>query len=251
MLLWDRGREYDMDHRKKKIGILTSQKAVNYGASLQMYALQKTVKELGAEAEIIDYDCPRISDCYQAFPLRVLVHPRLFWHAVLNYKEQSHRNQKFEQFEKKHMTFSEKLGKKALSHVADRYDAYIVGSDQVWNPLITGGDSAYFLDFVKDRQKKFAYAASFGVSSWPVGYPSAEKMFEDFRAISTHEKTGGGDCPYSDGKDATAFCERGPGLSAVTSDLAAFCETGHWAETISLHLRGREREAGRGVPHGC
>ena len=192
MLLWDRGREYDMDHRKKKIGILTSQKAVNYGALLQMYGLQKTVKELGAEAEIIDYDCPRISDCYQAFPLRVLAHPRLFWHAVLNYKEQSHRNQKFEQFEKKHMTFSEKLGKKALSHVADRYDAYIVGSDQVWNPLITGGDSAYFLDFVKDRQKKFAYAASFGVSSWPVGYPSAEKMFEDFRAISTHEKTGAG-----------------------------------------------------------
>lgn len=82
-----------------------------------MYALQKTVKELGAEAEIIDYACPRISDCYQEFPLRALVHPRLFWHAILNYKEQSHRNQKFEQFEKKHMTFSEKLGKKALSHV--------------------------------------------------------------------------------------------------------------------------------------
>lgn len=189
MLLWDRIREYDMDHRKKKIGILTFQRAVNYGASLQMYALQKTVKELGAEAEIIDYDCLRISDCYQAFPLRALVHPRLFLHAVLNYKEQSHRNQKFEQFEKKHMTFSEKLDKKALPHVADRYDAYIVGSDQVWNPLITGGDSAYFLDFVKDRQKKFAYAASFGVSSWPVGYLSAGKMLEDFRAISTREKT--------------------------------------------------------------
>lgn len=62
----------------------------------------------------------------------------------------------------------------------------------MWNPLITGGDSAYFLDFMKDRQKKFAYAASFGVSSWPVGYPSAEKMFEGFRAISTHEKTGTG-----------------------------------------------------------
>lgn len=101
MLLWDRGREYDMDHRKKKIGILTVQRAVNYGAALQMYALQKTVKELGAEAEIIDYDGPRISDCYQAFPLRALVHPRLFLHAVLNYKEQSHKNQNFEQFEKK------------------------------------------------------------------------------------------------------------------------------------------------------
>lgn len=84
MLLCDRIREYDMDHRKKKIGILTFQRAVNYGASLQMYALP--------------------------FPLRALVHPRLFLHAVLNYKEQSHRNQKFEQFEKKHMTFSGEAG---------------------------------------------------------------------------------------------------------------------------------------------
>lgn len=55
-------------------------------------------------------------------------------------------------------------------------------------------------------------------------------------------KRRGGDCPYSDGKDATAFRERGPGLSAVTGDLAAFCETGHRAETVFLHLRGRERE---------
>ena len=71
MLLWDRIREYDRDHRKKQIGLVTFQRAVNYGASLQMYALQ-------AEAEIVDYDCPWISDCYQAFPLRALVHPRLF-----------------------------------------------------------------------------------------------------------------------------------------------------------------------------
>lgn len=37
----------------------------------------------------------------------------------------------------------------------------------------------------------------------------------------------GGDCPCSDGKDAAAFRECGPGLSAGTGDLAAFCETGH------------------------
>ena len=52
----------------------------------------------------------------------------------------------------------------------------------------------------------------------------------------------GGDCPCSDGKDAAAFRECGPGLSAGTGDLAAFCETGHRAETVFLHLRSRERE---------
>ena len=128
------------------------------------------------------------------------------------------------------MTFSEKLDKKALSYVADRYDAYIVGSDQVWNPLITGGDSAYFLDFVKDRQKKFAYAASFGVSSWPVGYPSAGKLLEDFRAIWQH------------------FVKPATGMFAALSDVVlemggVVYSAGYDEEWNVMHKRAETKEA--------
>lgn len=90
----------------KKIGILTFQHAVNYGAALQMYALQKTVKNLGAEAEIIDYECPCIAEVYEAFPMRALYNPRLFVHSLFNCDIQRSRNLKFEEFHKKHMTFS-------------------------------------------------------------------------------------------------------------------------------------------------
>ena len=39
----------------KKVGIVTFHRALNYGAVLQSYALQKTVSSLGAECEIVDY----------------------------------------------------------------------------------------------------------------------------------------------------------------------------------------------------
>ena len=49
----------------KKIGILTFHRAVNYGAQLQAYALQRTVADLGAECELVDYICPAITKPYK------------------------------------------------------------------------------------------------------------------------------------------------------------------------------------------
>ena len=175
----------------KKIGILTFQRAINYGAVLQMYALQKIVRNLGGIAEIIDYDCRMISYVYKPFPFRALYHPKILIRTLYNYNIQKSRNRKFAQFEKKYMNFSEKLVKNELIRISDSYDTYIVGSDQVWNPFITGGDTAYFLDFVKNNHKKFSYAASFGISSWPREYKiPVGSLMELFRSISIREKTG-------------------------------------------------------------
>ena len=54
----------------KKVGIVTFHRALNYGAVLQSYALQKTVSSLGAECEIVDYICPKITADYK--PFRIL-----------------------------------------------------------------------------------------------------------------------------------------------------------------------------------
>ena len=51
----------------KKVGIVTFHRALNYGAVLQSYALQKTVSSLGAECEIVDYICPKITADYKPF----------------------------------------------------------------------------------------------------------------------------------------------------------------------------------------
>jgi len=73
------------------------------------------------------------------------------------------------------------------------FDAYIVGSDQVWRPIyVKGIVSNYFLDFVKDTPvKRISYGASFG-SSKPE-YTEVEKticgnLLEQFDAVSVREK---------------------------------------------------------------
>ena len=45
-------------------------------------------------------------------------------------------------------------------------DLFFAGSDQIWNPEITGEDDFFFLDFVSDPAKKKSYAASFGKTQW-------------------------------------------------------------------------------------
>ena len=51
-----------------KIGILTFQNAVNYGAVLQAYALQNSIEKLGAEVRLIDYQCNKVNSLYDPFP---------------------------------------------------------------------------------------------------------------------------------------------------------------------------------------
>lgn len=151
----------------KKVGILTFQRASNYGAALQMYALQRKIRDLGYDAEVIDFICPQVFDGYKPFLINHLFHPRALIGDFLNASIKVGRNHRFDTFTRKTMRFSRPLTKDKLSSVSDSYDVYVVGSDQVWNPLITGSESAYFLDFVKDKSKRRSYAASFGVSVWP------------------------------------------------------------------------------------
>ena len=55
-----------------------------------------------------------------------------------------------------------------------RYDAVLVGSDQVWNGIKVGNQDIFMLDFLKG-EKGLTYAASFGMTSIP---PS---MLDDYK----------------------------------------------------------------------
>ncbi len=65
------------------------------------------------------------------------------------------------------LPLSEKIAKRAsLFKTESSYDAFIVGSDQIWNPANSSinpmdCDRTYLLDFVKSKPK-YAYAASIG-----------------------------------------------------------------------------------------
>ena len=55
-----------------RVGILTFHRAHNYGAVLQCYALQKVLKNLGHEVQVIDYRQPYIENLYAVFSWRHL-----------------------------------------------------------------------------------------------------------------------------------------------------------------------------------
>lgn len=173
-----------------KIGILTFQQAINYGAVLQMYALYTFINQLGYPVEILNYDAKKISSGYKAFHLKSMFWPKSLAFELLNYRIKGNRNKKFEQFVHKYIKMSPLVSRSQLKKKSDDYDCYIVGSDQVWNPFITGSDTTYFLDFVQGK-RKISYAASFGISQWPKKCSiSLGAILENFYHISVREKTG-------------------------------------------------------------
>jgi len=75
--------------------------------------------------------------------------------------------------------------------VAEDFDYIITGSDQVWNPKAHNFDKTYLLDFIKDKDKKVSYAASFGLSSLEEEYISEyRRLLSGFPIISVREATG-------------------------------------------------------------
>ena len=78
------------------------------------------------------------------------------------------------------------------------FDAYIVGSDQVWRPIYSYGISNYFLDFTVGKDvKRIAYSASFGTDQWEFTTEQTavcSELAKQFDAISVREDSGVGLC---------------------------------------------------------
>lgn len=136
-----------------KVGILTYHRANNYGAYLQAYALTMKVRSLGYEAEIIDYDMKCAEERYK-------VHNR---NPIRWYNENIRRN--MFKYELRNLPVSkESLVSDSISDfekfIANRYDAIIAGSDEVWKiDSFRGFPNPYWL-IDNNNYQRFSYAAS-------------------------------------------------------------------------------------------
>ena len=67
-----------------------------------------------------------------------------------------------------------------------QYEAFICGSDQIWNPYYF--DKSYFLDFVNSENKKIAFAPSMGGCSIPYRLRNTYKrLMSGFNYLSARE----------------------------------------------------------------
>ena len=158
----------------KKILTITCHKVYNHGATIQQIALLNYLKSLGYDAKTINYKPFYFQSHYNIW----LVSPKyrnnfflkfLFLIVKLPARINSLKRKKnFDLFEKKHLDMlpQEYFNNDDLKNNFPIADAYICGSDQIWNAVFDNGkDLAFYLDFVPDNKTKISYAPSFATES--------------------------------------------------------------------------------------
>ena len=164
----------------KKVGILTIYDIHNYGNRLQNFAVQEFLKEMNIEPKTIKNENNRY-----------IVKIKRLIKALVKHNEYK-REKNFIRFNKKYINFSNYTVdcKKTNIKFQNKYDFFITGSDQVWNPTFGRMSDIDFLTFA-DNAKKISFAASFGINEIPNNLKEYYKNnLEKFKALSVREERG-------------------------------------------------------------
>lgn len=166
-----------------KLAILTFPKAINYGAVLQSFALFKKLQPFCSQVCFLNHNCEAIEKTNSLFDFKNILSPKYTLAHIINFPNAFKRKQKFKDFWKKNFVFSNRS--------PNSFDAVIVGSDQVWNYNLTQNDWTYFLNFKKEKTKKIAFSASFGLSRIDDSKKEhISSLISDFDFLSVREQTG-------------------------------------------------------------
>lgn len=174
-----------------KIGIITFNRAHNYGAVLQAYALQEYIRQLGEDVEIIDY-CPyyfrKQYDTMNVLHQVLSTSPIRLIRNLFRYQKTKKRFYGFEKFiQQMHLSLKQYNENSYITG----YDVVIYGSDQIWNPTHTHGFDNILWGYNSSIEiKKIAYAASMAssdISSTTSSY--IRNALQNFDAISVRENT--------------------------------------------------------------
>lgn len=184
-----------------RIAVLTLPLHTNYGGILQAYALQKVLTRMG-------HDVCHIEERH--FPQKInllLIGPKILKRTLFKlFKDRKTRifaeryyNRSFPiitqhtfDFVRKHICLRV-VDSFSQIHESD-YDAFVVGSDQVWRPHYYSKIEKMFLSFTKGwGVKRIAYAASFGSDVWE--YSDGQtvlcgKLLKNFDLVTVREQSG-------------------------------------------------------------
>lgn len=185
----------------KKIGILSFHGAHNYGSMLQNFALQQTIKSISPclDPVTINLRNETQDDMYNIFkPFKKYHDKRRFLFKIAMYPWRSKIERKhalFEKFLDDKIRLSKPVTTSGEITSLPQMDAYIVGSDQIWNFAALDFDWAYYLDFIPDEYDgiRIAYAPSMGPAPSIETLPLTERdkvrnLLQQFDAISVREK---------------------------------------------------------------
>lgn len=185
-----------------KIGTLTFHRACNYGGTLQCYALVKFLKNLGYNAEVIDYRSQAIEQFYKLISFKSI---KDFIASFVYFPNAYRRKRNFRSFSHKYMPLSKRTYH-SPDEISNKYDLCFIGSDQVWNKRINHGFDPVFWGQFEGR--KASYAASMGTdhSFSKEEYQLIKRNLRAFDYISTREDSLKKELqPYTDKKIETVI----------------------------------------------
>ncbi len=181
-----------------KIATITFHDTYNFGATLQCVALSKYLSLQGHSVLVINY-MPvyvlRKKSAFRVFHSIKNVHGvvpkcKAFLPAVQYFSHffsLQRRNARYQAFLSHHADLTKPISD--FEHLKPiNADLYLCGSDQIWNPNLTGGsfDKAFFLAFAKGR--KAAYAVSTGEADLFACSTELRHLTAEFERISVRER---------------------------------------------------------------
>lgn len=213
-----------------KIGVITYHFAENYGSAFQSYALTSYLNSHeNVDAFLLNYVTTRQEQNNSLYghrsglsrlALAAAYLPFHFW--------RSRKKMRFQHFSSGNYIQSNRLSDlnelerfvNGRDISSEMLDCIISGSDQVWNPLITDFDSAFFFPF-ETKARKVGYAISLG--------PATEddvKQFigeaRDFDAISCREQGA-----------ADVLSNLGIQIDSIVCDPVFLIDADEWRELAS------------------
>lgn len=171
----------------KKIGIITINDNYNYGNRLQNFAVSYTLEKLGYHAETIG----NVKGYHNKNIKRRIKYIYSILCKLFSKKAEDVRLINF-------IIFNKNI-KKSRYHIDvlhtpielnDKYDYFVVGSDQVWNVNFNTYSLVNLL-FFANKEKRVSFSASFGISELPEKYHEEfSTELNKFKAVSVREHAG-------------------------------------------------------------
>lgn len=167
-----------------KVGILTFHFAHNYGAVLQCFALTRYLESRGHEAFVIDHTIEHIKQNYKWFNIHRIIRKNIF-EGLKEVLLLPRRRKRWIQF---NLFFSQVFSMRKVSDVSD-LTHIVVGSDQVWNTVITAGFDRFYWGYAPEITAKriISYAASMGRALASIDQRKMLSLLGNFANISVRE----------------------------------------------------------------
>lgn len=188
------------NNNEMNIAILTQPLYNNYGGILQNYALQQYLNGLGHECSTINFvrRPPQLSKLSFVKDVMKGVVKKCMGKKVDYINPYTRYRMVYTSTPKKKKFIEDKIQKvDMLPPLTPEwckeqvYEAYVVGSDQIWRPAYSPSILNFFLDFTEGcNVKRLSYAASFGVDEWEmdeVFTQKAKQSIHAFNGVSVRE----------------------------------------------------------------